>query len=62
MLNGQISRSASTGANGRNIPANGGFNIWWRHIARKELSANMDSDSEICLIGIFAVGFMRDYG
>ena len=54
--------SASAGSNWRNMPANDSFNIGWRYITKKVLSANMDSDSEICLIGIFGVGFMRDYG
>ena len=58
---GEISRLASAGANGRNISANDSFNIGWRHIAKKELSANMYSDSEICFISIFAVGFINDY-
>ena len=62
MLNGHFARSASAGSNWGNMPANDSFNIRWRHITKKELSANMDSDSEICLIGIFTVGFMGDYG
>lgn len=62
MFCGHISRSASAGANERNIPANDSFNIGWRHITKKELSANMDSDSEICLIGVFIVGFLNDNG
>lgn len=43
------------------MPLNDSFNIGWRHIAKKELSANMYSDSEICFISIFAVGFINDY-
>ena len=62
MLNGHISRSASTGANGRNIPANDSFNIWWRYIAKKELSANMDSDSKVCFISILCISLLDDYG
>ena len=58
---GHNTRSASAWTNWRNIPANDSFNIGWRHITKKELSANMDSDSEICFISIFAVGFMKDY-
>ena len=44
VLNGHFARPASAGANGRNILANESFDIWWRHITKKELSANMYCD------------------
>ena len=62
MLNGYLSRPASAGANGRNVPTNESFNIRWRYITKKELSANMYCDREVCFIGIFTVGFLDDYG
>lgn len=62
MLSAPISWAASTWADGRDISADNSFNIGWRHIAKKELSANMDSGSKVCLIGILAAGFMEDYG
>ena len=62
VLNAQISRRASTWANGRDISANNSFHIGWRHITKEELPANMDSGSKVCPIGIFIVGFMEDYG
>ena len=62
VLSAQISRAGSTRANGRDISANNSFNIGWRHITKEELPANMDSDSKVCPIGIFIVGFMEDYG
>ena len=61
MLNGHFARPASAGANGRNMPANESFNIWWRYITKIELSANMYGDSEVCFIGIFCIGFLDDY-
>ena len=42
--------------------ANESFNIWWRYITKKELSANMYRDREICFIGILSIGFLNDYG
>lgn len=62
VLNAQISRRASAWANGRDISANNGFNIGWKHITKEELPANMDSGSKVCPIGIFIVDFMEDYG
>lgn len=62
MESAKISRAASTWAKGRNISGNNSFNIGWRHITKKELPANMDSDSKISLIGIFIVSFIEDYG
>ena len=61
-LSAQISQAVSAWANGRDISANNSFNIGWRHITKEELSANMDSGSKVCLVGIFIVGFMGDYG
>ena len=37
------------------------FNIWWRYITKKELSANMYGNREVCFIGILTVGFLDDY-
>ena len=42
--------------------ANESFNIWWRYITKKKLSANMYRDREVCFISILAVGFPYDYG
>ena len=61
-LSAQISQAASAWANGGDISANNSFNIGWRHITKEELPANMDGDSKVCLVGIFIVGFMEDYG
>ena len=62
MLNGHLSRPASAGANGRNMLSDESFNIWWRYISKKELSANMYRDREVCFIGILSIGFLNDYG
>lgn len=62
MLNGHISGPASAGANGENIPANDSFHIWWRYIAKKELSANMYRDSEVRFISILCISLLDDYG
>ena len=61
VLNGHFARPASAGANGRNMPANESFNIWWRYITKKELSAYMYCDREVCFISILGVGFLDDY-
>jgi hypothetical protein len=44
------------------MPENESFNIWWRYITKKELSANMYRNCEICFIGIFCMFFLNDYG
>ena len=62
MFSGHFARSTSAGANGRNMPSNESFNIGWRYITKKELSANMYSYSEVCFISIFCVGILNDYG
>ena len=62
MFNGGLSGSASAGANGRSMPANESFNIGWRYISKKELSADMYRNSEVCFICILDIGFLNDYG
>ena len=43
------------------MSANESFNIWWRYITKKELSAYMYCDREVCFISILGVGFLDDY-
>ena len=62
MLNGHFARPASAWSNRSNMLANKSFNIWWRHIAKKELSANMYCDRKVSFISILTVGFLDDYG
>ena len=62
VLNGRFARPASAGANGRNMPANESFNIWWRYITKKELSANMYRSRKVCFISVLTVCFLDDYG
>ena len=61
MLNNHISGIASAGANDRNIPAYGSFNIWWRNITKKKLSADMYSNRKIGFARVFSVGLLNDY-
>ena len=61
MFYNHIARIASAGANDRNIPANGSFNIWWRNITKKKLSANLYSNREICFARVFSVELLNDY-
>ena len=61
MFNNHITRIASANVRDRNILTYGGFNIWWRNITKKELSANLYSDRKICFIRVFSVGLMNDY-
>ena len=62
MLNGHLTRPASAGSDRRNMLTDESFNIWWRYITKKELSANMYGNREVCFIGILTVGFLDDYG
>ena len=43
------------------MPLYKSFNNGWRHITKKELSANVYSDGEVCFIGILHIGFLDDY-
>ena len=56
MFNNHISWIASADTSNRNIPAYGGFNIWWRNITKKKLSANLYSDRKISFVRVFSVG------
>lgn len=62
MPNGHFTRPASAGANGRNVPTNESFNIWWRYITKKELSAHMYRSREVCFVSILCICFLNDYG
>ena len=61
MFNNHISGIASASARDRNIPAYGSFNIWWRNITKKKLSANLYSNGEICFARVFSVELLNDY-
>ena len=52
MSGGHHSEPASAGANGRNTSANESFNLRWRYITKKELSAHMYRDREVSFISI----------
>ena len=43
------------------MPLNESFNIWWRYITKKELSAYMYCDGKVCFISILSVEFLDDY-
>ena len=61
MFNDHITRIRSAGSSDRNIPAYGSFNIWWRNITKKKLSANLYSNREICFARVFSVELLNDY-
>ena len=61
MFNGHFARPASAGANGRNMSSNESFNIWWRNIPKKELSANLYSNRKVRFVRVFSVGLLNDY-
>ena len=61
MFNNHIARIISAGANDRKIPAYGSFNIWWRNITKKKLSATMYSNRGICFAKVFSFEFLNDY-
>ncbi len=46
-FSGHIPRPASAGTNGRKMPPDDSFNIWWRYITEKELSANLYRNRKI---------------
>lgn len=62
MLKGPFTRPVSTWWNGGSGLTNEMFNIRWRYIAKKELSANMHCNRKVCFISILSVGFPDDYG
>lgn len=37
------------------------FNVWWRNITKKKLSANLYSNREIRLARVFCFEFLNDY-
>lgn len=61
MFNNHIAWIASASASDRNILAYGGFNIWWRNITEKKLSANLYSNRKIRFVRVFSVGILNDY-
>ena len=61
MFNNHIAWIASASASDRNILAYGGFNIWWRNIIEKKLSANLYSNRKIRFVRVFSVGLLNDY-
>ena len=61
MFNNHIMRIASACARNRNILTYGGFNIWWKNITKKKLSANLYSNRKVRPVGVFSVWLMKDY-
>ena len=61
VFNNRIARIISAGANDRKILAYGSFNIWWRNITKKKLSANLYSNREIRFARVFSFEFLNDY-
>ena len=61
MFHNHITRIGSASASDRQIPAYGSFNIWWRNITKKKLSANLYSNGEICFARVFSVELLNDY-
>ena len=56
-----MTRIGSAGTSDRNVLAYGSFNIWWRNITKKELSANLYCNRKICFVRVFSVGLLNDY-
>ena len=56
-----IARMVSACSNYRNILLYSGFNIWWRNITKKKLSANLYGYREICFARVFSFEFLNDY-
>jgi len=52
VFSSHITGAGSAGPNGRNIPSNESFNIRWRYIAKKELSANMYGDRKVYFVSV----------
>ena len=61
MFNNYIARIISAGANDRKIPAYGSFNICWRNITKKKLSANLYSNRGVRFARAFSFEFLNDY-
>ena len=61
MFYNHIARIRSASASDRNIPAYGSFNIWWRNITKKKLSANLYSNRDIDFARVFSVALLNDY-
>ena len=61
MFHNHMTRIASACARDRHVLTYGGFNIWWRNITKKELSANLYSNRKVCLVGMLSVWLMNDY-
>ena len=61
VFNDRIARIISAGANDRKVLAYGSFNIWWRNITTKKLSANLYSNREIRFARVFCFEFLNDY-
>ena len=38
-----------------------GYNIWWRNVTKKKLSANLYGSRIIRFVGVFSVWFSNDY-
>ena len=61
MFHNHMTRIASACARDGNVLTYGSFNIWWRNITKKKLSANLYSNREIRLVRVFSVGLLNDY-
>ena len=61
MFYNHITRIGFASTSDRYIPAYGSFNIWWRNITKKKLSANLYGHSKICFVRVFSVGLLNDY-
>ena len=61
MFNNHSSGIGSASTSDRNILAYGSFNIWWRNVTKKKLSANLYSNREIRFVRVFSVRFLNDY-
>ena len=61
VFNDRIARIISAGANDRKVLAYGSFNIRWRNITTKKLSASLYSNREIRFARVFSFEFLNDY-
>ena len=61
MFHNHMTRIASACARDGNIRTYGSFNIWWRNITKKKLSANLYSNRKIRFVRVLSVWLLNDY-
>ena len=61
MFHNHMTRIASACARDGNIRTYGSFNIRWRNITKKKLSANLYSNRKIRFVRVLSVWLLNDY-